>query len=570
MEVFDVLQAVAEVFQADGRPWRPVGARIHEIAAAVGLNISSHSDVTSVNGKITAGNIVTESTSRSNMRTLGSGIAMSVKKKSNSLAAGVAVLVNSNSALVLIGRDAELTAAGNDLEEVADSTDGYRPVMEPAENLGDDDVEQTVHIGEGEYTVYTKPGSEELFYFDGETLYKLTDDGRNNGSVRIAATQTVNMDGDYRGWLTAQSLAGSVAGSGNFSIGGAIAVAKLSYMARVDVASGDNEEMPAIGTSDRHAVIKGGDVSLDAYTKAKNSTRAGGMSIGKGTSVGIGAAFSFVIDKSDTVVVVGSFTEIDADTLNVIAKRDKVTLSDYVSAINKSTFITDSSKLSDEERENADLGMIDIHKGEDDASYSVKINISTDTLLSMLDSLNFLSSQNVYAEAIAGSLVGGSGKSSKAAIAGAFAIILNFVSVEARIDDSCVINVGMDSEDAEGTVNIHAENGTNALAIGGGVSAGKAKTAAGLALGFILSTDSLRTVVGSNTRINASGAYSQYAHEDIDFTSISPFIRLSVFQPEDLSTRVWHNHLVCYFSLDTNSHFILFSYFIILISTSTF
>ena len=36
LEVFNILQTVAEVFETDGRPWCPVGAWIHEIAAAVG------------------------------------------------------------------------------------------------------------------------------------------------------------------------------------------------------------------------------------------------------------------------------------------------------------------------------------------------------------------------------------------------------------------------------------------------------------------------------------------------------------------------------------------------------
>mgnify|MGYP003371178338 CR=1 FL=1 len=36
LEVFNILQSVAEVFEADGRPRRPVGTWIHEIAAAIG------------------------------------------------------------------------------------------------------------------------------------------------------------------------------------------------------------------------------------------------------------------------------------------------------------------------------------------------------------------------------------------------------------------------------------------------------------------------------------------------------------------------------------------------------
>jgi hypothetical protein len=88
-----------------------------------------------------------------------------------------------------------------------------------------------------------------------------------------------------------------------------------------------------------------------------------------------------------------------------------------------------------------------VHKGEDDSSYKVELNISTDTVLEMIDLLNFLSSTNYYAEAIAGSIITGSTSQSKASVAGAFAMVFFQNTVDALIGSNAAINLSGKSYD---------------------------------------------------------------------------------------------------------------------------
>ena len=234
------------------------------------------------------------------------------------------------------------------------------------------------------------------------------------------------MDGAYRGGLLARRrLAGAVSGKGgSFSIGGAIAVIVSRSETRVVFEDG---KQTGEGSS-----LTGGDITVAARDKSKLALRAGGLSISKGAAVGIGASFALIYSHNAVQAALGDYMNVTGSSLQVTARKQRVDMSDYESTFDMTMLITDSSGLSDEERENAETGIIDIHKGEDGKSYQVKFNISTDTVLDAVDLLNFLSSTNYYAESVAGSIMGGDG-SSKASLAGAFSMVFFYNNVGASV-----------------------------------------------------------------------------------------------------------------------------------------
>ena len=95
--------------------------------------------------------------------------------------------------------------------------------------------------------------------------------------------------------------------------------------------SGKVEEYDG-GTAERHASISGGDVQVTANNKGRVAVSAGGVSVGKGTSVGVGASFAYIRSKDSAFACVGSCTVIDANTLVVKAEKARVTMDDYKSA----------------------------------------------------------------------------------------------------------------------------------------------------------------------------------------------------------------------------------------------
>ena len=81
-----------------------------QVAAAIGVTVANH-DVRTTVGKITAdGKITTTAENTGNFNTMGTASAMSQAKKSNAIAAGVAVSVNHNNAIVSVADD--LVAGG--------------------------------------------------------------------------------------------------------------------------------------------------------------------------------------------------------------------------------------------------------------------------------------------------------------------------------------------------------------------------------------------------------------------------------------------------------------------------
>ena len=391
-----------------------------QVAAAVGVTVASHEAAVNV-GRITAGGSV-EATAENtgNFNTLGTGAAMSMAEKANSIALGVAVSVNSN--------QAKVDAAGD--------------------------------IAAG-------------------------------GDVTLASTLTQNMDGDFPGKLAAQSLAGSVAGKDSaISLGGAVSVVASSGEATVMAGS-----------------VTGANVTIESTDKSKLAARAGGVSLSRGSKVGMGIASTTIVSANEVTAAVRDGSTIAADSFKLNAEKKAVTADDYQSNIDMRYLITDSSALNDEQRKEANTGLIDVHKGEDEDSYTVDVNLSSDKLLDAADGLNFLSGQNTYAEAIAGSVATGK---TTANLAGSFAVATTHNTVKAVLGDNVTIKAN------QGGVDITALDGATTRVIAGSLSAAPAKASVGATVAVLVNGDTAEVETGNRLNVQSQADLNVSAEQTGD------------------------------------------------------
>ena len=204
---------------------------------------------------------------------------------------------------------------------------------------------------------------------------------------------------------------------------------------------------------------------------------------------------------------VGDDAVITADGFKLNAEKKAVTDDDFKQLIDMRYLITDSSALNDEQRAEANTGLIDVHKGEDEDSYTVDVNLSTEKLLDAADALNFLSSQNTYAEAIAGSVATGK---TKANLAGSFSVAVTENTVRATLGHNVTIKAN------NGNADVTAADGATTRVIAGSLSAAPAKASVGATVAVLVNGDSAETVTGDNAQITASGDITHSAQQTGD------------------------------------------------------
>ena len=406
----------------------------YQVAAALGLTITDHAASTDVTGNIKAKNdIRVASENTDNYNTLGTGIAMSLAKASNSIAAGIAVSVNQNKANV-------------------DMTGGLNST---------------------------------------------------SGNVDATANLTQNMDGLYRGKLGAQALAGSISGADSkMSIGGAVSVLVSKAEATVNIKK---------GTGDAGSKLNGKQVTVSAQDKSKLAVRAGGVSISRGSSVGMGLSAAAVKSSNTVTAKVGDGFTITGSGFDLTARKLGVSMKDYVNPVPLTDVITDSSKLTDEQRKEANTGIIDLHKGKDDKSYKIEVNLSSEDVLKAVDLLNFLSSTNYYAEAMAGSIMTGGGDS-KLSAAGSFSIVDMKNVVKAELGKDTTVTLTKADDNAVGDMNVKAESESNTRMIAGALSAAPSKAGVGLTFAYLGDNDDVKADVGSGSKINVAGSFDEQAN----------------------------------------------------------
>jgi len=317
-----------------------------------------------------------------------------------------------------------------------------------------------------------------------------------NGSAATAETMfieaelTQNLDDNYRGYLGAQAIAGAGGGSGGASAAGAVSIIVSKSETLAEIAKGIQ--------------LNGGAVIIGAFDKSKLAVRAGAVSASKGTNVGIGASFALVYAHNSVFARVDDGVSITADSFTLMAEKKRVDFSDYSNQFGLDDLITSSEKSSavKESKE----GFVHLTKDTDNNSYSVKVNISSDRFLNSLDLLNFLSSVNYYAEAIAGGI--NTGTTGEVSASGSVAMVFIYTETKALVGKGVTIHT-------KGDTSVKASENTTSRIISGALSGGPSKTGVGLTIGFLYDNGATEAVIDSEetnkTFINAGGAYTQIA-----------------------------------------------------------
>ena len=326
----------------------------------------------------------------------------------------------------------------------------------------------------------------------GQATVDISGNVEANGNVDITATLTQNMDDPYTGKLGVQSLSGAVAGKDStLAIAGAVSVLSTEAVTRAVVDSAEK--------------ITGERVKISADDKSKNAVRAGGISVSKGATVGMGLSAATILSENTVEARVGDGAVITATDFELSALKRKVTFDDYKFPLGWEDLVSDSSSLTDEQRENVYTGLIDVHKKPGETAYTVDVNLDTYALMKVADMLNFLSSDNYYAEAIAGSVSTGSATLSGA---GSAAIVRSRNTVNASLGKNVTIR-----QSGWGGTNILADGSTSARMIGGAASLGSAKLGLGLTVTYLDHEDTVTVQTGEGLDAEAE-EYIQQALAD--------------------------------------------------------
>ena len=347
-----------------------------------------------------------------------------------------------------------------------------------------------------------------------------------NGDVTVAADLKQNQTDEYKGYLAVQSVSGAFSGKGyDLAISGALS-ALVSHAVTKATVKNDS------ATTANPARITGRIVSVTANDKSKLAIRAGGVNLSTGASKGVGMSSATIWSGNTVTASIGDNTTVEANEFALSAIKQKVTYDDFVWPVGAKNFMTDTSELNDEQRENVYTGLIDVHRKPGEKSYSIDINVDSYALMNFVDELNFLSSQNYYAEAVGGSLITGQAKLGTANalnLTGSFSIVRAENIIDAILGKNVKIvqkqaqaEQTADSAAApENRVQIVASGDTTARLIGGALSVGSAKNAAGATVTFLYNQDKVNAASGAGLVIEADGAVKQAVSADMEVMSIN-------------------------------------------------
>ena len=396
------------------------------------------------------------------------------EKKKLQVAATVGVTVAIHSAAVTVGGAID---AGGEIELAARNAGNF--------NTRSTAAAMTTEEGPGK-TIAAAVG---ISVNDNSATVEAKGDLKAKGDLTVAADLTQNMDGAYPGLLAVQALSGSVSGKGaEYSIAGAVG-ALVSHAT-------------SAATVENAGRIEGKAVKVIANDKSKLAVRAGGVNVSRGANVGMGISVATIWSGDTVKANVGDGATVNAVSFELAARKQAVTIDDYVFPLSWQDLISDTSALNDDERKNVYTGLIDIHKKPGEVSYTVDVNMDTYALMKIPNMLNFLSATNYYTEAVAGSLVMGSAgeQPNKLNGAGSISIVRAANSVNTALgNDVTILNDKAVTQSAK----IESIAETNARILGGAVSAGPAQNGAGVTLTFLYDEDAASTDIGSAARIEA-------------------------------------------------------------------
>jgi hypothetical protein len=287
----------------------------------------------------------------------------------------------------------------------------------------------------------------------------LSSTAANGNDITIQAISSQNMSEDYRSKLGSQAIAGAGTGKdGKIGAAGALAIVTSFAKTQAYVAPNAN-------------ISDAGIINIIAEETSKLAVRAWGFSAGTG-KVGAGAAFAIIYGNNQINAYIGKAATVSAQGLNIRAEKKRVSLTDF------------------------------------EIGFDFDEKDFTRNIFEGLELLNFLSSNNYYGEAIAGS-----GTSGTAALAGAFVVLVFNNVTAAYIDENAVVNI-------RGDINISSKADVNAKAIGGS-AAGAEKAGIGITTVNIVNADAIRAYIGKNAVVKSDGNIQIGTDADQELTILS-------------------------------------------------
>jgi len=283
-------------------------------------------------------------------------------------------------------------------------------------------------------------------------------EGTSSYDVTVRAVSSLNMSEGYRGLIGSEAVAGAASGKEG-KIGAAGALAIIDSWAKTLAYIAPGAEVTGAGL-----------ITINAEDTSKLAVRAWAAdgTVNGQAKAGVGATFAVIYANQQTLAYVGTDARVDAQGLNILAEKKRVNMTDF--------------------RWEFDFDDIDPD------------NIVFSDIFDVINLTNFLSSNNYYAEAVAGALSAGD-----MALAGAFAVLVFNNTTAAYIDEGAEVNT-------TGNISITARADINAKGIGGSVAAAN-KKGFGLTTINIVNADWISAYIGKGAEITAGG--------DISITSLA-------------------------------------------------
>ena len=314
------------------------------------------------------------------------------------------------------------------------------------------------------------------------------------GDVSITAHSSQNMTGNYPAYMSAQAIAASIATGLKGTLGLAGAVAVLAAYADTIAQLGDGVTIRAAG-----------DVLVQANDLSKLAIRALGANIGK-QKVGVGAAAAILYAESHIKALAGDGLTVEARSLTVEAERALVDESRYQFPFDWDDLLTFETGAT-----GADKGLFHITPPESLADLDsewikdikIELGLGTESILDLLDMINYLATVNYYVEAVSGSINTAPGGTAAANVAGTIAALFAANQVLAAIGDNARLTLG--ENDGGESLAVRAESGANTRVIAGSASIGTAKAGVGAVVSIASLSDEASASVGDNAVIDAAG-----------------------------------------------------------------
>ena len=422
------------------------------VAAAIALNITSHTANTVVTGLISESNqnTVIEAINHSNGTTKGSAATATMAgggENSYNVSLAVGLSVNNNKTNVKLGND-----------------------------------DEAAHV-------------------------------ESSGNIIVKAENTQNLDGDYKKYLNIQSVAGTSAGGSKFAMAGALSVlysatdtevsvgANSDIMAKtggnVSIFSTDKSKYAARAAgveAGRSANVGVGATFINMYVDDTVRTLIGDKVTIKGNDVAIYAEKAKVSsDDYESTFEFSHYIKFTKDK-----ERDTSSLI-HINYNSKSSEKKEGETTQSDSQKNADNKTIEVYKNLNDV----------ENILAKIDDLNFLSSANYYLEAISGAIATG-GENDTLAAAGSIALLFENVTVETILGKEVMIEAANNAR-IEAKSDVIARE-----LVGGVGFDGSATATIGATVAVISTDNTIRTVVGDSDVITAGGTYKQTSSENND------------------------------------------------------